>query len=157
MKVKKQAKEQVKKKAWQLFFTGLCFFTLLFSGASAFAEAGLVFSEPWVRQAPPSAKYLAGYGTLKNTSAAEIKIVSLRSALFKKVELHVSEFDHGMMKMHHLKHLVLKSGESIVFEPSGRHLMLVKPLEAIKSGAVVPVIITLSSGQEYAFDMPVKR
>ncbi len=123
----------------------------------ASAESSLQFVDAWVRQAPPAAKVLAGYGELKNTSDKEILIVSVSSPLFNKVEMHVSSFDGGMMRMAKVASLAIKPHKSAVFSPSGRHLMLMKPLAVIKSGMVVPVEVELSTGEKHLFELQVRR
>jgi len=122
-----------------------------------FANTELLLIDPWVRQAPPTAKNLAGYGELKNTSSNIIEIVSIESKLFEKVEMHITTFENGMMRMAEVKKLILKPGESVYFEPGGRHFMLIKPNTAIVSGLIVPVLITLSSGEKINYEMHVRR
>ena len=134
------------------------FLTILFlySGL-VFAESGLQLIDSWVRQAPPTAKNLAGYGELKNTSAHKLEIVSIESELFEKVEMHITTFENGMMKMAEVKTLVLKPDESVFFEPGGRHFMLIKPKTAIKAGLIVPVHVSLKSGKVIKYEMQVRR
>ena len=128
----------------------------IFSG-SVTAEPVLQLSDPWVRQAPPTAKNLAGYGELKNISNNKIKVVSITSSLFEKIEMHITTFENGMMRMAEVKNLVLKPGESVFFEPGGRHFMLIKPKVAIKAGLIVPIDIKLASGAIISFKMKVRR
>ena len=118
---------------------------------------GLQLIDPWVRQAPPTAKNLAGYGELKNNSDKVIEVLSITSGLFEKVEMHITTFENGMMKMAEVENMMLKPGESVYFEPGGRHFMLIKPNTAIKAGLIVPVKILLKTGQVLNFDMMVRR
>ena len=130
---------------------------LLLSSGFSFAESVLQLADPWVRQAPPTAKNLAGYGELKNISSREIKVVSMTSVLFERVEMHITTLENGMMRMAEVKNLVLKPGESVFFEPGGRHFMLIKPKTAIKVGLVVPIEIKLGSGETFSYKMQVRR
>jgi len=138
-------------------FTQSCLLLLFFSAATAWADSSLQFSDSWLRQAPPSAKYLAAYGELKNTSAFDVAVVAMSSKLFEKVEIHHSRFQNGMMKMTRVEKLTLKPGESVVFKPGARHLMMMKPISPIRAGDIVPLIFTLNTGQDHHFDLPVKR
>ncbi|MDH3325843.1 MAG: copper chaperone PCu(A)C [Gammaproteobacteria bacterium] len=135
-----------------LFIIVFCFYSSLI-----FADSGLQLIDPWVRQSPPNAKNLAGYGELKNTSALKIKIAAIESAFFEKIEMHVTTFENGMMKMSEVKNLALSPKESVYFEPGGRHFMLIKPKSIIKPGIIVPIQIRLSSGEVKRFDMQVRR
>ena len=128
----------------------------MFSG-SVIAEPVLQLSDPWVRQAPPTAKNLAGYGELKNISNSEIKVISITSSLFERIEMHITTFENGMMRMAEVKNLALKPGESVFFEPGGRHFMLIKPKAAIKAGLIIPIEVKLASGTVISFKMKVRR
>ncbi len=123
----------------------------------SFADSNLELLDPWVRQAPPTAKNLAGYGELKNAGKSTLTVASIKSPLFEKVEMHITTFENGMMKMTEVKKLTLKPGESIYFEPGGRHFMLIKPQKPIKAGIVVPLEISLSNGDVMHFNMQVRR
>ncbi|MDH5257516.1 MAG: copper chaperone PCu(A)C, partial [Gammaproteobacteria bacterium] len=82
-----------------LLFILIFLFSSLFFASSGLADSRLQLIDPWVRQAPPTSKNLAGYGELKNTSGSAIKIVSIKSTLFENIEMHVTTFEKGMMRM----------------------------------------------------------
>jgi len=132
------------------------FLILLFS-TSLWADNKLDLENAWIRQAPPMAKNLAGYGLLKNISPETIRVVAISSASFEKVEMHITSFDNGMMKMQEVKVLELRSGESEEFEPGGRHFMMIKPKKPIKAGMKIPLKVTLESGEIYQFEMQVRK
>jgi len=136
-----------------ILFVVLC----LVSSSSILAQSSLVFIEPWVRQAPPTAQNLAGYGELKNNSDREVSIASISSPSFKRIEIHITTFSNGMMKMTKLNQVTLKSGDSLLFEPGGKHLMLIKPQESIVDGVLIPISIQLKSGEIFDFQLNVRR
>ena len=130
----------------------LCLFSL-----SSYSAGLLSFENAWVREAPPMAKNLAGYVSVKNISGESVSIVSLSSPLFEKVEMHVTTLKNGMMRMRQLGSLSLKSGEMVVFEPGGKHFMLKKPKKRIISGLKVPIMVNLKSGEMLSIQMEVRK
>ena len=133
-----------------------CLIVLLSASFSVSARDVLVES-PWVREAPPNAKALAGYVLITNVGKNTQELVAVSSPVFERVEFHVTTFDGGMMRMKHLETLVLKSGELAEFEPGGRHLMLINPKKKLKDGDKVPMTVTLKNGATISFDMQVRR
>ena len=136
------------------FFVSL---SLLLSISFASHARDIVIDSPWVREAPPNEKALAGYVTLVNVGKTARELVDVSSPMFDRVEFHVTTFEGGMMRMKHLKKLVLAPKESVEFEPGGRHLMLINPKKRLKAGDVVPMMFILKSGKQLSFDMLVRR
>ena len=137
-----------------LKFLSLASMVLLSSVALA---QDVVVESPWVREAPPNAKTLAGYALIKNTGKSSHELISVSSPVFERVEFHVTEFEGGMMRMKHLETLVLAPGDIVEFEPGGRHLMLINPKKRLKDGDKVPMTIVLKNGDKLSFDMLVRR
>jgi len=135
----------------------MLFIFLLFFIEVAIADDQLEFNDAWVREAPPSAKILAAYGQLKNSSKKAIRIVSISSEAFEKVEIHLTTLNKGMMHMQEMHLIDLKPNESIIFKPNGRHLMLIKPQMKLRHGDTVPIVMKVQSGKVFSFHVEVKR
>lgn len=132
-------------------------FILFLMSAPGFAAGKLILKNAWIREAPPTAKNLAGYAEVRNIGDDVLTIASIASPMFEKVEMHVTTFDKGMMRMEQVESLKLFSGESIYFEPGGKHFMLIKPRQAIKAGLKVPLNVTLKSGKVVTFELDVRK
>jgi len=120
------------------------------------AKDVLVFTDAWIREAPPMARSLAGYVTIKNNSETVVVIDAMSSPLFAAVKMHNMSMHNGMMHMSHLSSVTLQPNESVVFESGGKHLMLMKPKQALTSGMIVPVTFALASGRAYTADFTVR-
>jgi hypothetical protein len=70
----------------------------------------------------------AGYFTLTNSATQPINITHVTSPQFEAVEKHESVIEDGMARMYPLGDLMVPAGSSIVFEPGGKHLMLMRPI-----------------------------
>ena len=135
----------------------IIFVFLLLLSVSSYSDDTLILKNAWVREAPPMVKNLAGYAEFKNIGNEVIFIVSAFSPLFKKVSIHETSMHDGMMHMAHLMQLRLPPGESVNFEPGGKHLMLFKPERRIKAGLKVPIEFKLKSGKTVSFEFDVRK
>jgi copper(I)-binding protein len=123
----------------------------------AHATGILEITHPWVREAPPSARVLAAYMSIKNTSGSTITIVGISSPEFESAELHRTVINEGMASMQHIKLLDIPVNGSIKLEPGGLHLMLFNPQHALSAGDSVTLTIHLSNGTRMAVTAPVVR
>jgi copper(I)-binding protein len=121
--------------------------TALLAPAAHACELALV--DGWVRTAPPTAKVMAGFGTLRNPGTVESTLVSVTSPQFGRVELHEMSMDGGVMKMRALDEIKVEAGESVTLAPGGTHLMLFDPVAPLASGDPVEVKLTLACDSEY--------
>jgi copper(I)-binding protein len=121
--------------------------TALLAPAAHACELALV--DGWVRTAPPTAKVMAGFGTLRNPGTVESKLVSVTSPQFGRVELHEMSMDGGVMKMRALESVKVEAGESVALAPGGTHLMLFDPVAPLASGDPIEVKLTLACDSEY--------
>jgi hypothetical protein len=78
----------------------------------------------------------AGYLTLANNSAQDIRITHVVSPELESVEMHESILDDGVSRMKKLPEVVVPAGKTLVFEPGAKHLMLRYP-ESIPSNVTL--------------------
>lgn len=83
------------------------------------------------------------YMDVSNPTAAAITLVGASAASVRAMEIHTTRMDDGVMRMRRLQSVEIPAGETIRFEPGGRHLMLfgVKSLEA-----TLPVQLEFADG-----------
>ena len=120
----------------------ICLATL----STAHAETAIQINDAWVRTAPPSTKVMAGYMKITNQSQQTISITNINSPQFKKVEVHHSVMDGGMMRMKKIEPLTLKGQQKLVLKPGSYHLMLVKPAHVIAKGEQVRFNFSFDNG-----------
>lgn len=105
-------------------------------GAPSAAAAGLDISDARVRALIPGQDRTAGYFTAHNPTAEPIVLTGARSDAVRAIEMHISFRDGDMMRMRRLEHLEIAPGETVRFEPGGRHLMLFG-VEALNSAVAI--------------------
>jgi copper(I)-binding protein len=123
----------------------------------AAGEAELTFEDAWVRAVPPGMGMTAGFGTLHNNGDADIVITGFSSAEFGDVTLHRTEQADGMSRMREVPSLEVPAGSVVDLAPGGYHLMLMKPLPALKEGQPVTLEISAQDGRSFRFELPVER
>ncbi len=130
---------------------------LLAATSLAGADSGLQVSEPWVREAPPTSRVLAGYLTLVNTGDNTVTVTAISSPDFKNTEIHRTVIEAGVARMLPVKQLEVPAGGQLMLEPGGHHLMLFDPLRTLTAGETVTLIMHMNNGNQLSATAPVIR
>lgn len=123
----------------------------------AMADQSLMAHAPWVREAPPMARMLAGYVTLENKTGHAIKITGANSPAFAAVEMHRSVIKNGMAEMIKQAYVTVPAHGSFSFSPGHYHLMLMHPKRALKAGDSIRMTLRTARGHTLSFEMPVRK
>jgi copper(I)-binding protein len=134
----------------------ITFITLLVVAAPGFSQP-LNITDAWIKNLPPAMPMRAGYMQLMNHGTNQATVVSISSDAFKKVEIHKTMNNDGMMSMHPVKNLVLKPNGMATLKPGGMHLMLMKPTRALKIGDEVKVKLQFDNDTSQIILMTVKK
>lgn len=119
----------------------------VWSGVAAAAGMGLMVENPWIREAPPTAKAVGGFMVVHNHGSQERALVAAESPAFNEVQLHRTEMHGEMAKMVQQSRVALAAGGSVNFEPGGLHIMLMGPKQVLKAGDQVPVSLRFENGE----------
>ena len=131
-------------------------FILIFSSNTTYAANSITIENTWSPDAPPVVKVMAGYMLIKNSSNKDVKIISAKSPLFKRVEIHLSEMKNGMMSMTKQENLKIKAKKNIELKSGGLHMMLMGKLKPIVKGESIPVALTFDNGDTIKINLKVK-
>ena len=80
------------------------------------------------------------YFTITNHGKND-RLIAASSPVAGHAELHISRMDAGVMKMRHLDAVEVKAGSPTVFEPSGKHVMLMGLKKPLKKGESFPLVL----------------
>lgn len=131
-----------------------------FAAPVAAAEVGAcrpTIEKPWVRAAPPGAASLAAYLVLRNDCPGPVEVVDVESLDFGMPMIHRTVEEGGVSRMRPAGKMRLAPGESLVFEPGGLHLMLMRPLRPLAEGDTARVRLVLADGRKLFAEFPVRR
>jgi copper(I)-binding protein len=123
------------------------FCMFLFSSVANAAESSLQLNGLWVREAPPSAKVLGAFLSIKNTGQKDRVLLSVEADGFEKVEVHKMEVHGKMTHMVLQKELLVPAGEAVLLEPGGYHLMLMRPDKSFRAGDSVSLRFKFKDGE----------
>jgi hypothetical protein len=131
--------------------------TLAATSWLAAAQPDIQIEDAWVREAPPSARMLAAYMTLKNSADQDQVLVEVQSPAFSHVMLHRSEVIDGVARMIHLDEVVIPAGGSVQLEPGGLHLMMPAPETRLSAGDRVPLVLLFADGNQIEVQAEVRK
>lgn len=102
----------------------------------AASEDGAVTADgAWVREQADASAMSAAYFTVCNGTMAPVTLTGLSTELAGMVELHETSRDaNGVVSMAPTGEITLAPGELLVFEPGGKHAMLMGLPAGIKAG-----------------------
>ncbi|WP_240197083.1 copper chaperone PCu(A)C [Nonomuraea lactucae] len=122
------------------------------TGAATPAAAGsaLTITDPWVKTTKMG--MTAAFGTLVNTTDADIAVVAGTSPLSPKIELHEVVESGGKMVMRPKEGgFVVPARGTHELRPGGDHIMLMGVTEEVKPGARIPFTLTVKDGSPLEF------
>lgn len=140
-----------------LIRSGLWLCLLASAGVMAAPECMPTIEQAWVRAAPPGAKMLAGYATVKNPCAKPAVIIGVESMDFGAAMIHQTIVENGVSKMRPADRLPVPAKAELKFAPGGTHLMLMQPLKALPEGSRARVRLLLADGRKLFAEYPVQR
>ena len=123
---------------------------LFFSLAAFAAEAVLLADHGWIRAAPPAARVMAGYLTIRNKGTQDVVVERVSSVDFGAIEIHKMALQDGVMRMRRVPSLRIPAGGVVELKPGGMHLMLFRPQRPLPAGSEVELVLGTSGG-----DIPV--
>lgn len=123
----------------------------------AVADSGILVEDAWVREAPPSARMLAAYMIIRNSSDRDRVLVDVESPQFRHVMLHKSEVVDGVARMLHQDEILVPAQGSVVLEPGSYHLMMPAPETHLSAGDTVDFTLTFANGDNVQVQAEVRK
>lgn len=104
-------------------------------------EPSVAVEKAWVRLPAVKGRPGAAYFTLVN-KGPETRIISLTSPSARRIELHDSREENGVMRMGPLEDGTIPTESSLVFEPGGKHAMLFELAPEVAPGGTLSLTFT---------------
>jgi periplasmic copper chaperone A len=116
----------------------------------------LSVSDPWVKAA--DGDMTAAFGTLTNSSDAQVRVVSATSDAASSVELHetATGADGAMVMQEKEGGILLAPGATHELAPGGDHLMLMGLTAPVLPGQDVTVTLTTEDGSTFELTAPAR-
>ena len=97
----------------------------------------------------------AAYGELRNLGNEPLRLESFDSDTFASVSLHLSVIEDGVSRMREQSDMEIAPGDSLLLEPGGLHLMLMRATREVRPGDEIEIGIS-SNGVRYPFKLVVE-
>lgn len=130
---------------------------LLLLVTSQVTASGFEVARPWIREAPPGMKMLAGYMTLQNDNNGAVNFVGATSRDFGSIEIHQSVIKADIATMIRQQSVKIPPFSTVKFEPKGLHLMLINPKRELKQGDKVRIVLKFSNYRKLKIIFPVRK
>ena len=125
----------------------LLFFLLLIP-SNLYSESNLnniEIQKPLIK-ITPNPNILSGYFLIKNTNNFEVRLISIKTKIAKKIEIHKIEIDNEEMKMIKLKDgLSIPANSVVEFKNGSYHLMFMDISKKIKTSEKCEVELVFSN------------
>ncbi|MEM0910538.1 MAG: copper chaperone PCu(A)C [Pseudomonadota bacterium] len=111
------------------------------------SDNGVEISDAWARATFATAKTGAGYFKITNNGEKSIALISasVSETVATMVELHETVMADGMMQMRELEDgIPIAVGETVVFQPGGRHLMFLGLSQGLTADTAFDVTLSFS-------------
>jgi len=131
--------------------------TIAWAGSPIAAEEMLHWQGAWVRSLPPGAEVTAAYGTLMNHGAEVVSITNISSTLGNEAQMHDVMSEGDQRRMVHLPSVDIAPGESLLFQPGGRHIMLIGVTETLAEGNEIELCAESAVGTRACTQAKVRR
>ena len=88
------------------------------------SPADLTFENARVRALIPGQDKTAAYLEVHNGTSVPVILVGAGADGVRAIEIHTTRMEDGVMRMRRLEEVAIPPGETVRFQPGGRHLML---------------------------------
>ena len=136
---------------------GLVLSACMLDASATHSEDLLHWQDVWVRAMPPGAQVTAAYGKLMNHSNETVKISGLSSSVSGETQMHDVIAEGDQRRMVQLMSVEVAPHESLIFEPGGRHIMLLDISNPPAEGDVVEICALSAAGTESCAQAAVER
>jgi copper(I)-binding protein len=112
------------------------------SMAQDYKLGSLEITAPWTRATAPTARAGGGFMTITNKGTTADRLISARSTVSDKVEIHEMQMDGSVMRMRELaKGLDIPPGATVMLKPGSYHIMFMELKAPLAKDAKVPVTL----------------
>lgn len=130
--------------------------TLLLIATTPGAAGDVEVVDAWVRASPPGMEMFAGYLKLVNGGEEERCLTGISGDDFGLIEVHRTVLVEGVARMQEVGALCVAPGETVILEPGGLHLMLMRPSRPMPPGTTT--VIRFSFGDRVSeLELEVQR
>ena len=123
--------------------------------AHSFKAGDIAIEHPYARVSAPGQPNGGAYLQLKNTGSAD-RLLSASAAVSTSIELHSMQMEGDVMRMRQVDAIDVPTGQAVVLQPGGLHLMLVGLKSPLKAGERFPLTLRFEKAGEVKVEVVVE-
>ncbi len=127
------------------------------ASAHEYSSKGVTVAHPWARATPGASKVGVAFLEIKAEAGVADKLVSAKTEAAGVVELHTHIMENNIAKMRRVDAVPVQPGGSVVFKPSGLHLMLMDLKAPLKEGDLVKITLTFEKAGDIEIEAGVEK
>ena len=124
---------------------------------AACSKPALEIENAYVPIRSSSQMHFAAYFDITNNTPDAVTLESVTSKQFKSASLHESKIESGVSKMRPLATLDIAAKSSAVFEPNGKHVMLMQAKQDIWQLETINLEFIFSDGTIITHTVPLRK
>lgn len=118
---------------------------------------GLTVQDAWVRASPPGVDKAAAYFRIRlSEGAPNDRLVGVVSPDRGQASLHATVSTEAGTSMKSLDGVALAAGETVLFEPGGRHVMVTELDNRLEAGDRLELVLRFERRGERVVEVPVR-
>lgn len=129
---------------------------VVLAGAGCAGNGGIEVVDAWARPTPEVAERAALYVSLANNGEDDAVVIGASASRCGSMEIHETVAEGDVMEMRRVDELVVPSGETVVMEPGGFHIMCVSVSEPLVDGETIGVDIVFVDGLTQSVSLEVE-
>ena len=122
------------------------------------ASETITFSGMQLRATVAGMPSSAAYLKITNNGVLDDRLIEVKSAIARRVEIHSMELDQGVMRMRAVHGgLVIAAGDSVTLAPGGLHIMLMGLTTDLALGSQHEIILVFEKAGDIKLTATAKR
>ena len=114
--------------------------------------------DSWARTSPQSGGNGAAFAVTLNGLDRPVRLVGATTEAAASVELHETSNENDVMRMvHHPEGFEIGSGEILILEPGGKHMMLIGLTAPLTAGESTTIQLLFEGIDPMTIDVPVRE
>jgi periplasmic copper chaperone A len=124
--------------------------------AHEFTREGVTVAHPWARATPGGAKVGGAYLEIRTAAGKGDRLIAAHSQVAGAAEVHTHIMQDGVARMRRVEAIAIAGGKSLVFEPSGYHVMLMDLKQPLKEGDLIKLTLVFERAGEIEVEATVE-
>ncbi len=115
----------------------------------------LVIEKPWARASIGTSRPAAAYLTIRNEGGESDTLLTVRTPLSGKSEVHATTNDNGVMRMGPAGPVEIPAGGEVSLAPGGLHIMMMKLQAPLIKGESIEITLEFQRTGEITVTAPI--